>query len=93
VGSVTPHNHIGLHGLLQGQVYFTFQLKCASVICKESRDKAVGTVTGYGTGRQRRGRSSSFRGGNILLFSASGVHPAYPTGTGGDFLGGKVAGA
>jgi hypothetical protein len=64
---------------------------------KQSRDSAVGIVTGYRLDDRRLGVRISV-GSRISLFhvvqTGSGVHPtSYPMGTVGSFSGGKAAGA
>jgi hypothetical protein len=67
------------------------------MVTSGSRDSSVGTATGMWAGRPRV-RVRVPVGQEISLFHivqmGSGDHSAfYPIGTGGPFLGGKVAGA
>jgi hypothetical protein len=60
--------------------------------CRMSRDSSVGIAKGYGLD----GRGSIPGDFSLLhgVHTGSGAHPAYYTmGTGGDFPGGKAAGA
>jgi hypothetical protein len=98
VGASRSHNHMGLQGLFQGELYlfFFYRSQMNSVHTSSTLLLSRSILIYYITSENQGSRVRFLAGARDLYLlhsvqTGSGAHPAsYPMGTGGSFLGGKA---